>query len=275
MSIERIRQIERLAARAWPAALVENLDGWLLRFNQDVTRRANSVLPNDEGGRLMLEARLRRVEDFYAEHGLPVRYQLCPACRPPDLDGILERRGLTVEAVSQVQTAETRVVIERTGRTLAEMAGRTPPVSWGRGVTMTGTLSEEWFTTYRQAEERVGREAHGRRDILERIAPPTAFAVMRMEDRPVAVGLGVLDEGYVGVFCMATLSDWRRRGAAMRVLHGLALWGRYHHATHMYLQVTEKNEAAQALYRRAGFELLYRYHYREGSPSPRPAASRL
>jgi ribosomal protein S18 acetylase RimI-like enzyme len=147
------------------------------------------------------------------------------------------------------------------------MAGRTPPVSWGRGVTMTGALSEEWFTTYRRAEERIDREADGRRDILRRIAPPTAFAVMTMEDRPVAVGLGVLDEGYVGVFCMATVPDWRRGGAATRVLHGLALWGRYYRATHMYLQVTEKNEAAQALYRRAGFELLYRYHYREGPSS--------
>jgi hypothetical protein len=42
--MNQITQIEALAANAIPAAIVQELDGWRLRFNYGVTRRANSVL---------------------------------------------------------------------------------------------------------------------------------------------------------------------------------------------------------------------------------------
>lgn len=41
-----ILQLETLAANAWPAAEVQRLGGWRLRFHHGVTRRANSVWPN-------------------------------------------------------------------------------------------------------------------------------------------------------------------------------------------------------------------------------------
>ncbi|MCH8283761.1 MAG: hypothetical protein IIC20_04195 [Chloroflexi bacterium] len=37
---ESIVLIEELAANAWPAELVDELDGWRLRFNWGVTSRA-------------------------------------------------------------------------------------------------------------------------------------------------------------------------------------------------------------------------------------------
>ena len=42
----QIQQVETLAANAWPAAEVQDLDGWRLRHTVGVTRRANSVWPN-------------------------------------------------------------------------------------------------------------------------------------------------------------------------------------------------------------------------------------
>jgi len=82
------------------------------------------------------------------------------------------------------------------------------------------------------------------------------------QGRPVAVGLGVVEAGWVGIFCMATLPAFRRQGAGAAVLRSLAEWGRQQGAEQVYLQVTEANVEARPLYAKAGFEMLYTYHYR-------------
>ena len=46
------------------------------------------------------------------------------------------------------------------------------------------------------------------------------------------------------------------------VLNALAEWCRERGAENLYLQVEEKNAAAQALHEGAGFRRLYNYHYR-------------
>ncbi len=63
--------IEALAAAAWPAALTRPLDGWSLRFNDGVTRRANSVLALTGGQTIPLDDKLDRVEQFYRSRRVP------------------------------------------------------------------------------------------------------------------------------------------------------------------------------------------------------------
>src|SRR5689334_11652236 len=103
MSIKQIRFIEELAANAWPAAIVQVVDGWHLRFNWGVTQRANSVWPNELHGELDLDARLQLVHDFYARRGMRARYQMCPATQPAELDDVLAQRGFAAIAHTSVQ----------------------------------------------------------------------------------------------------------------------------------------------------------------------------
>jgi ribosomal protein S18 acetylase RimI-like enzyme len=251
MSLELIRQVEERAARAWPAAVVEIVDGWWLRFNRGATRRANSVWPHQAKGRVTLVEKMERVEAFYAGRGLPVRYQMCPACQPSELDSALEARGYLVDAPVQVQTAPLPTVLGRLSSRLADT------------ITIDASLDEAWFSAYCRAEDASEHGPHGRRDILQRIALPTGYAMLRLEGRPAAVGLGVLEQGWLGVYCMATHPEYRRRGAATAVLRSLASWASGRGATRTYLQVTERNVPARALYERAGFETLYGYYYRQ------------
>jgi ribosomal protein S18 acetylase RimI-like enzyme len=78
----------------------------------------------------------------------------------------------------------------------------------------------------------------------------------------------VADEDWIGLFCMATRPEFRRRGAATAVLRALAGWGRHQGAARAYLQVMDDNLPARSLYARAGFETLYHYHYREAPVGP-------
>jgi len=75
--------------------------------------------------------------------------------------------------------------------------------------------------------------------------------------------VGVRDGRWLGIFCMATRPEFRRRGAATALLHALSGWGRERNADRIYLQVMEANSPARSVYARAGFTTLYGYHYRE------------
>jgi GNAT superfamily N-acetyltransferase len=103
------------------------------------------------------------------------------------------------------------------------------------------------------------------RGTLQRIQARTGYALLRREGVPVALGLGVLERDWLGIFSMATHPEFRRQGAATAILHALATWGQQCGAARAYLQVMEGNTAAVAAYARAGLDTLYQYHYREGA----------
>jgi N-acetylglutamate synthase len=256
VDVALVRRLEEIAARAWPAGRVEELDGWRLRADQGVTRRANSVFANVSGGRLPLAEKLARVEEFYARERLPARYQLCPASLPVNLDEALAARGYRSEARTGVQVAPLAGVLAATG---------TGPAC---RVRVSDRLEDAWFATYCRADGFRGADAAGREGILRRIFRPTGYALVELDGEVAAVGLGVADEDWIGLFCMATRPEFRRRGAATAVLHALARWGERQGATGAYLQVMDDNAPARSLYARAGFETLYHYHYREAPAGP-------
>lgn len=245
--------LEELAANAWPAAVVQHVDGWRLRYTWGITRRANSVWPNGPGASVGLADRLRLVEEFYARRDMTARYQVCPAAIPAHLDQQLAMRGYTLDAATDVQVASLATVLARGGSPLVAPAG------------VSSICTDAWFAAYRAAEACNEAEAAGRQDILRRIGPRTGYATLELEGTIAGIGLGVVERGWLGVFSMATAAAYRRRGVGLAILRALAVWGQSHQATRVYLQVMQQNTAARALYARLGFATLYAYHYREAS----------
>jgi ribosomal protein S18 acetylase RimI-like enzyme len=238
-----IRELEERAFRAWPAAEVQELDGWRLRATAGVTRRANSVWPNGPGAR-PVERKLAEVEAFYAARGLPALYQVTGAAQPPNLDEALAARGYTLEAAVAVEVAR-----------LADLPAAGP------GTRVEERPSPAWFELS-ALQGRFAAVAGVYRGILDRLEGRALFALASLDGVPAAVGLGVRDGDWLGVFSMLTLPDWRRRGLGRAVLGALADAGRARGLTSVYLQVELDNEAARAFYRGAGFHEAYRYHYR-------------
>jgi GNAT superfamily N-acetyltransferase len=78
----------------------------------------------------------------------------------------------------------------------------------------------------------------------------------------VACALGVVDQGLLGLFDLVTDHQHRGLGHGERVVRAVLDAGRRRGARHAYLQVLDANAAAQRLYARLGFRLLYRYWYR-------------
>jgi GNAT superfamily N-acetyltransferase len=250
-SLGVVRLVEELASNAWPAYVVQVVGGWRLRFTPAVrARRSNSVLPLDDDGSVALEERLKVVEDFYGRRDVPVRYQISPAVAPDGLDVLLEERGFAVEAPVHVQTAQIDRAVSLTSR-----------AAFDGLVQISSQPNEPWLATWTELYRR-GDPNTVRRLVLDRIGPRTAFALLEAGGQAIAVGMGAVERGWLGLFSMGTLPRVRRRGAGRAVLNALARWGKGEGATRAYLQVEEDNEPALRLYVAGGFRTAYGYHYR-------------
>jgi len=237
-----VREIERRAFAAWPAGVVHEEAGWLLRHTPGVRRRrSNSAVPTSGPS-------IEHLEAFYRERDRPVMVQLGPA--HASLDALLADRGYRLDAPTSVLTAFTADVVAATraspdASVSAEVVGRA-----------------EWLRSFAELDEHDDSALIGEK-VISRIAAP-AFVQVTRDGRAVGMGLFVADSGWAGVFAMATRPDLRGQGVATAVLGTGARWAREQGATRLYLQVEDGNEAARALYARAGFVRSHGYHYRLG-----------
>ncbi len=251
---DEVALLERLAFEAWPAAEVEALDGWRLRSNRGVTNRASSVWPCAATGRLSLDARIARVEAFYAERGAGALYQISPAAQPPGLDAALAERGYERRSPVEIRTAETASVAAR-------------PVPTAVETEVSDVLSTDWFQLSGHRGRFSGAQVPVYRALLGRVRERPAFALARVGGEPVGVGLGVSQAGWMGIFAMLTLPRHRGRGVGRAILHALATRALQRGDQHLYLQVETANEVARSLYTATGFRPRYPYHYR-AAPTP-------
>jgi GNAT superfamily N-acetyltransferase len=247
-NIQLIRFVETLAANAWRPAIEQHLDGWRLRVTGGSSSRVNSVWPNQVQGILDLAQRLEIVEAFYWRHGEPACFQLCPAALPVGLHSELQARGYQDGKLTAVKTAPVDLVLN----------SAQPPQT---RLTHTDRLTDEWFQAYTSASGYDPGSLPIRRGILSRIGPQAVFMLLKQDAEVAATGLGVVERGWMGVFCVVTVPALRRQGLASQVMHGLADWGKATGADQLYLQVMEDNPPALAMYDRLGFKKLYEYWY--------------
>src|ERR1700758_2845407 len=90
-------RVEETCLNAWPALQEVLLDGWLLRFSQGLTRRANSANPLGPGVR----AAPQDCQTLYRRQGLPTIFRVLSLIDPV-VDEKLEALGYTREGHSCV-----------------------------------------------------------------------------------------------------------------------------------------------------------------------------
>jgi ribosomal protein S18 acetylase RimI-like enzyme len=145
------------------------------------------------------------------------------------------------------------------GRTLV-LAG---PIG-GRSVEAVrlGALDQGWVEAWEAVGGGVGVRPTAEL-VLSQLGDRARFArVDSPEGEPIAVGIGVVDEGWVGVFSLTVAPEARRRGWGTVVMDALEGWAATAGARRIYLQVEAENEAALALYARRGLHVAHSYHYR-------------
>jgi GNAT superfamily N-acetyltransferase len=238
-------EIEPCAIASWPAREVLRWGGWILRFADGFTHRANSVATLDFDG-VEVEGQIGIVEAEYLRRGLSPMFQITPATQPTALESLLLARGYERRAETCVCLAAPAAVSERLPRPGDVRRTSAPDTAWSALV---------------MGEARSEGDGRERMDILSRIDLPLVCAASFDQGVVVAVGTGTLCDGRVGINLMRTAGAHRRKGHAQRVLASIADWAMAQGASTLYLGVESDNAPARVLYTRAGFETVYSYRY--------------
>jgi ribosomal protein S18 acetylase RimI-like enzyme len=122
--------------------------------------------------------------------------------------------------------------------------------------------SEEWVEAFCRMNGTVGEHKSTMVSLLRNIVPTTAFAALKRENEYCAVGLGVEERGYLGLFDIVTAEHLRSQGLGTQLVTGLLDWGKTQGASMAYLQVMKNNAPALRLYEKLGFLEIYPYWYR-------------
>lgn len=237
--------IEELSTNAWPALKTHLYDGWVLRFANGYTKRANSVHPL-YSSTLPPAEKIACCEALYREEGLPSIFKLTRASLPSSLDRELEIRQYE-------RWDETSVQVLRLG-------GVQPfPKA---GVEFSSVDSNRWIPVFSSFNPLTAEKRQTLERMLANITGETSFGLLMEEGQAVACGLGVLVRGGLGLFDLVVSGEHRGKGLGECLVQNMLCWGQGRGAHTAYLQVMMDNERARNLYGRLGFGEIYRYWYR-------------
>lgn len=248
----RARAIEEASLAAWPALSETDFDGWRLRFANGYTKRSNSITPLGPS-RLDLDQKIAACERIYEARGLPAIFRLGPFAAD-NLDDRLGARRYAAREPVEVRA------LRLDGPTRSNVVEAPAPAVPARVRALGLDAWLDVFTTLSGAAD-TNRAAH--RQILAAVPGTRRLLVLFADGQPVSCGMGVLHQGRLGLFDLVTDPQRRGRGFGGELLRRTLAWGARVGAAEAYLQVLETNRVAGRLYSRAGFETLYRYHYRQ------------
>jgi ribosomal protein S18 acetylase RimI-like enzyme len=240
-----VTNLEEFSLNAWASLQTVLYDGWIIRFANGYTKRANSVNPL-YSSRIDLNEKVHFCESLYEERQLPVVFKLTPAVYPSNLDEILSVKGYKKDSPTSVQTVDLE-------------AADLQATSEGE---IQDTLSDEWLEKF--CDMSAISEPHRRtlQKILLNIIPRPCFVSLKSKSRVIACGLGVLQSEYIGLFDIVTDKEFRTRGYGQQIVKSILAWGKQHKAKRAYLQVMLDNAPALSLYSKIGFVEQYQYWYR-------------
>lgn len=239
---EKIRLLEHVTNRAWPALEIFEYDGWTLRFANGYTGRANSVNPLD-GSTLPLEEKITFCENWYAERKLATIFRLNDAMQPANLDEVLEQRGYELSKESLVMTVD-----------LTSFAH-----SIDKNFRYETSVADDWLADWGRWNDVPSLHISTAKEML--LNSPAEACYGRIEDK--AVGLAVREGDYVGLFDIVVSPEARRQGLGLMLVSSLLAWGKQQGAKIGYLQVLGSNSPALGLYGGLGFREHHRYWYRK------------
>jgi len=239
--------IEMVAKHAWPAKVQQQYHQWILRANDGVTKRANSVytignIPEDDNW-------LAEIELFYNEaHISPCFY--ITELSPSNLDRILSDRNYEKVASLSILSIESKQIIDQ-----VEM-------DTNLRVELTPEVTSSWLSSFIKLEGHKWQDADAFQTIFQGIRLSKAFVSLHLADEVVAVATIATERGWGYISNVVVNTQFRRRGIATQLFLHLAKWALNNNAKTLFMQVLADNEPALHLYYKLGFEQIAKSHYR-------------
>ena len=189
------RRVEEASLNAWPALQQVLYDGWVLRFSNGFTRRANSVTPLYPSVEPAL-AKVYYCENLYAREDRPAIFRLTTLGDASSLDRTLAERGYERQETARVlhRTLGPGIVASGPGFSLVPLASFLATYTELTG--LKGHLEGSGL------DPQTAVKLHG--SVLRAIRAETVFGTLADAGRPVACGMAVVEGPLAGLFDIVT-----------------------------------------------------------------------
>ncbi len=239
--------LEELSLNALPAYQAIHYDGWILRFTDGFTRRANSVQPLYKSS-LPVEEKLDYCEAQYASRGLRTVFKLTGSHHPANLENVLDQRGYEFDAETRVQTFALDAA---------------PPPEGSAWAVLDTYMTPVWLEEFARLRPLLDEERDTFTRLQLQIAPRCGYVRLVVDGLTVGLGMGVIERGWLGIYDVMVEPTMRGKGYGRQTMLHLMAWGTAQGAAHAYLQVMANNAPALQLYKGLGFKNAYSYWYRQ------------
>ena len=235
-----IAACEERIVNAWPAPATLMVEGWVVRFANGYSGRANSASPLRPGATLS-ENSLALIEGLYAQAGLPPCIRLTP----------LTQGGMA------------RRLSARGYRVRDAAIGMVAPLDGGpsgaAGLHVEPGATRGWIEAVASLQSPEKNDPDKLAAIVNSIRLPAAFAALRLNGKPVALGLSVAERGMAEIGSIIVDAARRKSGHGRALVTGLMGWARDQGCHSAFLQVEAGNAPAIGLYESLGFRPAYAY----------------
>lgn len=252
---EEIKRLQEILMNSWPADSYYFLNGWILRFTDGVTARANSVFPLNYTGNLnTVEKDINFVEKAYQAYKLPAIFTMSDFFEPDYLNTKLLELGyqqlgcITHTMIASVQDLNDETINE-------EFAY----IFYSERV--------KGFSNFLASYSKRDQEAQKVLDALTKriVIPQKRFIIAKFENRVVGTLMGILDlHGFLYIADMLVDPDFRKQKISTSMFFKIIKdWGIPNGVKKIWLQVESENKEATNLYTKLGLEKAYSYYYLE------------
>lgn len=242
-----ILRIEELSMNAWPSLQTNLYDGWVLRFSEGYTKRANSVNPI-YSSTINTNHKISYCENLYTSKNLPIVFKLTNQCHPKDIDNTLRIRGYRKHDETSVQ------VLNLSSRYITEDI---------EGLEFDGKFTEEWIDSFVDCSNIIEKSTvEVMKKMLNNIIGKKVCVKISQNNKVVACGFGVIEDNYIGIFDIIVRRENRGEGYGKAIMNGILNEAQRMNVSNAYLQVVVGNSIAEKLYEKLGFVEAYRYWYR-------------
>jgi len=249
-TIEQVMMIQEIFLNSWPAKDYYFLNGWILRFNDGITDRANAVIPISYTGN-DLDYDIDEVERIYEKMNLSPSFMIYEWPETNTLKSLLVSRGYHV-------ITPTKVMIS----TIQDLTF--PFIETNYAYSFYDKREKEFanfltdYTHWSNQEQEVITILTNRINI-----PDKKFEIVRSNGVVIASMMGVLvRNAYLYIADVLVHPNYRRKGIASTMLYRLLHELAYEKGVKIvWLQVEADNQKALNLYKKIGMNPVLEYSY--------------
>ena len=242
---EQIQKFEEMCLNGHVALNTFFYDGWILKFSEGYTGRANSVSVFYPSSKPITE-KVDFCENMYKKQGLPCQFKLTEL--DTELNDFLTKRGYQAVTPTHLMVHDLDCPIKLEDNTKIEYIFSTSP--------------DEWLPIFFKIHEI--NDAHDQdvyKRMIAKVLVDTIYCTLIYDGKPAAASSAAIENSYMLLQNVIVAKEYRGLGLGKKVCAALLAKAREAGAHQSYLQVVQTNTVAVNLYKKLGFEKLYSYWY--------------